>query len=1242
MKKCLTLLIAFGLSQMVSYAQVANYAFSQSTGTFSKITGGTVLGNATTDEQRFVNTSVLLGDTVTIGAGIPIGFNFAFNGNIFDVFAVDANGWISLGQSSQTPSVNLRSSSYTAPISATSGAPAALQNRISAFGRNIAAQTGSELSYTVVGSAPNRTLVIQWIDYRRAATATGDSINFQIMLNETTNIVQFIYGTVTYNSTTASTAQVGLRGQANTDYNNRKSTTSWAATTAGTANNSTISISKTIFPATGLIFAYTPPTYAQYDAALSAINSPATTTPLGSNNVSVTVKNYGTDSLKSATINWSINGNPQTPYSFNNVGLPQFSSNGPITLGSFNFSPSGSYTLKTWISSPNGQTDGNNLNDTLTRVIYAQAYATLPFMETFDNTWINKTDTLDVPSTYWMNTPAYGNNSWRRNDDTISSPWTSGLSGAYTTPGANGSAHSARFHSYATNTNGILNLYVNMSPAGGKILDFWHLNPTGNDSLSIYLSTDNGTTFNFVQKLITSTTWTHHIINIGNTTSANCIIRFKAKGVTASDDIGLDEVQVYVQPDNDMTAYKWVSPASGCGLTNAEHVTIRVKNTGLIPQSNIPVKYSINGGVSYVGPEYITGPVNPGDSATYTFTASSDFSTIGIYKCNFVVKLSGDAIALNDSIFSNVTSSKIISTIPFTENFNSGKSDYFFLNSNSDAAISIDTTGVQSSYGIHFTGKTVNAWSTGNTTAATAWTHTSHIATAASCGVDATGISNLYMKFDLKETSGSNTNFTTTWYSAIVNGTDTLQDITGKKYFNPLSATDTFATKVFSLSKYANTTFSLKFISSCRRDKANSTNGVGDNVYFDNLALYIPPIINDLGKDTSICQGNSITLDAGAGVGYTYKWYETSSSSVIGTSQTLNVTNSGTYNVIVTNSTGYTSNDMITITVKAKPVANAGNDTTININTAATLQGTIESGSGNYAWTPSNQLVSANVQNPTTTNLTSSTIFTLYVTDPTSGCVGSDNVKVTVIGGALSVVASANPDTICSKTVTYLSTLPSGGSGTYTYSWSSTPSGFTSTSASPAIAPAASTTYTVIVSDGSNTASSSVAILVHALPTISLGKDTTICKNQKITLDAGIASSYAWSTGETTRTINIDSTKAVAGLAEIIVTVTNSYGCTNKDTVDIRFITCTGIDEITKSTISIYPNPTSGLTRFELNGVQDNATLTIYSIEGQTVYTKQIAGNTTSELDLTALPKGLFFVKIYNNKTSLLSKLIIQ
>lgn len=257
-RKLLTLFAAIGLLNSVN-AQVSAYAFTQSTGTYTPITGGTVLGDTTSDDEVFVSTSVPLGGSTTTGVGLPIGFSFTYNGIVFDRLAVNNNGWISLGQSSLTPSVDAASSSGYSPISSTSTiTPTLLRNRIGGLCFDLEGQGGSELMLATIGTTPNRVCVIQWKKYNRFG-GTGNNYNFQIRLNETSNTVSIVYGTMT-NGTAPYSPQVGLGGAASTDFNNRTSTTSWSATTAGTTNNATCALSATIFPASGLTFTWTQPT----------------------------------------------------------------------------------------------------------------------------------------------------------------------------------------------------------------------------------------------------------------------------------------------------------------------------------------------------------------------------------------------------------------------------------------------------------------------------------------------------------------------------------------------------------------------------------------------------------------------------------------------------------------------------------------------------------------------------------------------------------------------------------------------------------------------------------------------------------------------------------------------------------------------------------------------------------------------------------------------------------------------
>ncbi len=251
-------------------AQVSNYIFNQSVGTYTEITGGTVYGTTTSDDQRFVDPAVPLGVTTPLtGVGLPIGFSFIFNGVSFDRLAINNNGWISLGQSSLTPSVDINSTSSYLPLSSTSAnTPAALRSRIAAFGRDLGAQTNAELRLETIGAAPNRTCVVQFKGYKRfGASGDGDNLNFQIRLNETTNIVEIVYGTIVFGTgaTTTSSAQIGLGGNASTDFINRATTASndWNTTTAGAANTAACQLPFTgtvvTAPVSGTTFRYSPP-----------------------------------------------------------------------------------------------------------------------------------------------------------------------------------------------------------------------------------------------------------------------------------------------------------------------------------------------------------------------------------------------------------------------------------------------------------------------------------------------------------------------------------------------------------------------------------------------------------------------------------------------------------------------------------------------------------------------------------------------------------------------------------------------------------------------------------------------------------------------------------------------------------------------------------------------------------------------------------------------------------------------
>ena len=167
-------------------------------------------------------------------------------------------------------------------------------------------------------------------------------------------------------------------------------------------------------------------------------------------------------------------------------------------------------------------------------VVNVPTYAALPLAQSFESAWTDVCATRDAPAASWRTNPASGNNAWRRDDDGISAAWTSPTVGIYTPTGSQGN-RSARFHSYYAGTGGVgnLDLFVNLSVPGSKVLTFDYINTAGNDSLKILVSTDGGATFGApVLRLGTSGTAAQGFVPQSvslTSTSASTVVRFQGK-----------------------------------------------------------------------------------------------------------------------------------------------------------------------------------------------------------------------------------------------------------------------------------------------------------------------------------------------------------------------------------------------------------------------------------------------------------------------------------------------------------------------------------------------------------------------------------------------------------------------------------------------------------------------------------------------------------------------------------------
>jgi PKD repeat protein len=98
------------------------------------------------------------------------------------------------------------------------------------------------------------------------------------------------------------------------------------------------------------------------DAGISGLVNPGGIYCAGSQTVSVKLKNFGTATLTSATINWVIGGTGQTPFSWTGSLAPGAETT--VNIGTYNF-PASPVSFSTYTTSPNGSSDACNFNDTM-------------------------------------------------------------------------------------------------------------------------------------------------------------------------------------------------------------------------------------------------------------------------------------------------------------------------------------------------------------------------------------------------------------------------------------------------------------------------------------------------------------------------------------------------------------------------------------------------------------------------------------------------------------------------------------------------------------------------------------------------------------------------------------------------------------------------------------------------------------------------------------------------------------
>jgi gliding motility-associated-like protein len=281
--------------------------------------------------------------------------------------------------------------------------------------------------------------------------------------------------------------------------------------------------------------------------------------------------------------------------------------------------------------------------------------------------------------------------------------------------------------------------------------------------------------------------------------------------------------------------------------------------------------------------------------------------------------------------------------------------------------------------------------------------------------------------------------------------------------------------------------------------------GTTDNVFHPADSVTIT-------KDTAVCAGQSIQLNATGGVAYF--WNPPTSLSCINCQSPLSTPkHSISYDVQIA-ATCKTESRHVNIQVanlNLGPDITVCNDATLTLNPHPdTIPGSV------FHWTGSTGLSCNNCPSPTVTGLTTG-VYQYICTLVSPQCTLKDTIQITVLSGEQPKYIIAKDTNICSGQSVSLGGTPFAGT---TYSWSSSPVGMTSTASNPVVTPVKTTKYYLVASNGSCPVSSidSVTVRVFQPPVIAVAADTTICNGQSVLLgqttpQGGVKYSWTPATG---------------------------------------------------------------------------------------------------------------------------------
>jgi chitinase len=444
------------------------------------------------------------------------------------------------------------------------------------------------------------------------------------------------------------------------------------------------------------------------------------------------------------------------------------------------------------------------------------------------------------------------------------------------------------------------------------------------------------------------------------------------------------------------------------------------------------------------------------------------------------------------------------------------------------------------------------------------------------------------------------------------------------------------------------------------------------------LAITVAPATATAGPisgSTAVCDNSvnllySISPVSGA---TNYTWTVPTGATITGGQGTSGITitfgpnSSGNVTVTPSVACGNGTSGSLAVTVSpvtAPSVSIATSSTTICSGSSVTFTATPVNGgpSPSYSWRLNGLAAGTNSSTFTSTTLSNNDVVNLVMTSnaacKTTNTANSNSITMTVASGATPTVSiAASNSSICSgANVTFTASATNAGTPSYTWKLNGITVGTNATTFSSSSLSNNDIVNVVMTPTGScnvsTITSNSITMTVKpgaSVPSYFTDSTTTVSRGQKGVIYGVVSvpnTTYTWSysggsptfTGNGQNKVTVDF-GATDNSGSMKVYATNACGSSaaRSMAVTVKIVTGVQTNELSKSGITVYPNPSTETSTISINVENDGpVSLRIVDISGKEVYTfgKNVSlqnGNHTF-ICPSSLPAGLYLIEMISNQ----------